>query len=108
MILLPHFTAALLARSFFTWLVLRVTAMVGSMAIAQAIGATPISRFARLSPAAVIMLLMVVVGTGWVYMRRRGEDRFLLNLGFGRTNSIATLLAAPIAGELCILLVRIV
>lgn len=78
------------------------------MAIAQVLGATPIARFARLSPAAVIMLLMVVAGIGWVYMRRRGEDRFLLSLGFGRINSITTLLAAPIAGELCILLVQIV
>ena len=103
-ILLPHFTSALLARSFFTWLVLRLVTMGGSMVIAQMHGIAEIASFATLSPAAVLALLVVVTGIGRVYMRRRGEDRFLLSLGFGRLPQISTLLAAPVTGELCILL----
>lgn len=107
MILLPHFTRALVIRSFFTWLVLRMIAVAGTIMVTESLSGGRVSAPILLSPSAILILILSVTASGWIYMRLRNEDRFLLSLGFGPIRQITTLLIVPILAEISILLVLV-
>jgi hypothetical protein len=103
MILLPHFTRAVVLRSVLTWLVLRAAAAGGTVATAGSLGLqTPHALL--LSPRVVILLLTVATAVGWIYAHRYNEDRFLLSLGYTRARLIATMLLPLIVLECGILI----
>lgn len=96
MILLPHFTRSLVARSLLTWLFLRVCAGAASMFVAGELGGSAPGHPLLLSPRAALLLIAAVVVVGLVSVRRRNEDAFLLCLGYGRSRVIGTI-ALPVA-----------
>lgn len=94
-LVLPHFTRSILARSLAAWGLTRVAATAATAAAAgmlQTAAAHPL----RLNPVAALLVIAVVLGVGWVSMRRRNEDTFLLCLGYGRARQMA-MFAGPAA-----------
>ena len=94
LILLPHFTRALVQRSLLLWGVLRLWAAAGAAA-AQSALQVPAAHPLLLTPRAAIFLVAISVLGAWVFVRRNNEDRFLLLLGYSRLRLISTM-AIPI------------
>jgi hypothetical protein len=86
------FTASLILRASFLWLVLRTLAVAAS-----AIAPSPRTRSPwMLTIPAAIFLIFLVGGLALLDARRRNEDRFLANLGVSG-GVIALLSMAPAA-----------
>lgn len=103
-LILPHFTRSILARSLLVWAVTRGMATVASAAVAGSVGIEPADPL-RIPLLAVLLVLALVAGAGWVEARRRNEDTFLLCLGYGRARQMATIVGPFAVVELLILLV---
>jgi hypothetical protein len=96
MILLPHFTRSLVARSLVIWLFLRVCERVARAYVEGKLGGPASGHPLLISPRGALLLIAAVVVVGLADARRRNEDAFLLCLGYGRGRLIATI-ALPAA-----------
>lgn len=103
-LILPHFTRSILTRSLLVWVVTRGVATAASAAVAGEVGIEPADPL-RIPLLAVLLVLALVAGAGWVEARRRNEDTFLLCLGYGRARQMATIVGPFAVVELLILLV---
>lgn len=99
MILLPHFTRALLTRSLLAWLFARALITLGSAAARGALQLPAPRHPLFLSPGAALLLVAIVGAAGWVYARRNNEDVFLLGLGYGRARLVGLLAVPPLLLE---------
>lgn len=102
MILLPHFTRALLVRSLLAWLFVRALITLGSAALRGALQLPAPHHPLLLSPGAALLLAATVGAAGWVYARRNNEDVFLLGLGYGRARLLALLALPPLLLEVAL------
>ena len=102
MIVLPHFTRSILARSLVSWAFVRAVATAGSSALAGALRLPPPDHPLQIAPAAMLGVLAVVAVLGWVSAQRRNEDLFLLSLGYGRARLLATAVAPAALAELAL------
>ena len=92
--IVPHLTRSILIRSLLAWGFVRLVVAFGKAAVEQAAGLPPTHPL-ELVPAAALLVVVMVSATGWVYLRRRNEDLFLLCLGFDRA-AVLALLALPV------------
>ena len=98
-ILLPHFTRALLFRSVAAWLLVRLcVAGISVVAAALARRPPPEDPFLR-TPRTALLGLAAGVAAGLVFARSRNEDLFLASLGYGRARLVALLAAPPLLLE---------
>lgn len=105
MVLLPHFTRSLLLRASLIWVVLRAAVELLSRVMAATLH-LPSQPF-LLTPRAALALVAFTTAVGWVEVRRRNEDLFLLCLGYGRLRLLVTLSIPAVLMELGIgILVR--
>lgn len=94
-LILPHFTRSILTRSLAAWAFTRVAATAATAAVSGMLQTAPAHPL-RLNPVAALLVIAVVAGAGWVSMRKRNEDTFLLCLGYGRPRQMA-MFAGPAA-----------
>jgi hypothetical protein len=102
LILLPHFTRALLVRSLLTWTFVRTLTTAGSAALRGTLRLPQPPHSLLLSPTAALAVVAVCAVTGWVYARRANEDVFLLGLGYGRARLVGTLVLPPLLLEVAL------
>lgn len=98
MIILPHFTRALVTRSAATWAFARVVVAAGNAVAAAAVHLPPSPPW-RVTPLAAAAIVALVTAAGWIEARRWNEERFFLVLGLGRLRLLATLAFPAIVGE---------
>ena len=98
-ILLPHFTRALLVRSLLAWLFVRTLITAGSAAPRGALQLPAPPHPLFISPRAALAIVAVCGVVGWVYARRANEDVFLLGLGYGRARLLGLLMLPPLLLE---------
>lgn len=91
MIVLPHFTRSLVARSLVIWVFVRISERVARAYMEEKLGGSAPGHLLLISPRGALLLVATVVMVGMVSVRRRNEDVFLLCLGYGRGRVIATL-----------------
>ena len=94
LVALPHFTRSILVRSLMAWGFVRLVVAFGKAAAEDAAD-LPRTHPLELVPAAALLVVVMITATGWVYLRRRNEDLFLLCLGYDRREVLA-LLALPV------------
>lgn len=94
MILLPHFTRALVTRALLLWAFTRAVVSAASAALAGSLQ-LPQAHPLLLTPGAALALIAVVTAAAWVFTRHRNEEVFLRMLGYGRARLLATL-AVPL------------
>ena len=96
--LLPHFTLSILARSLMAWGFVRLIVALGKAAVENAMELPPTHPL-LLEPVAALLVAVMVSAAGWVYLRRRNEDLFLLCLGYDRGPVLALLVLPLLALE---------
>jgi hypothetical protein len=94
MVLLPHFTRAILGRTLLAWGFVRFIVALGKAAVEEA-AELPRTHPLELVPAAALVVVLVITVAGWAYLRRYNQDLFLLCLGYDRA-AIAAMLVGPL------------
>ena len=98
---LPHFTRAIVLRALMAWGFVRLVAALGKAAVEQALELPPTHPL-ELVPAAALLVIVMISATGWVYVRRRNEDLYLMCLGYDRAAVLALLVLPALALEVAV------
>ena len=94
MVLLPHFTRAILGRTLLAWGFVRLIVALGKAAAEKAAELPPTPPL-ELVPSAAVLVVVTVAAAAWAYLRRYNQDLFLLCLGYDRA-AIAAMLVGPL------------
>ena len=101
MVLLPHFTRAILARTLLAWGFVRFIVALGKAAAEDA-AELPRTPPLELVPSAALVVVLVITVAGWAYLRRYNQDLFLLCLGYERAAILGILLVPVLLLELAV------
>ena len=99
--LLPHFTRSILTRTLMAWGFVRLIVSLGKAAVEDAMELPPTHPL-ELEPVAALLVVVMVSAAGWVYLRRRNEDLYLMCLGYDRAAVLALLVLPVLALELAV------
>ena len=99
--ILPWFTRSIVVRSLLAWGFVRLIVALGKAAAEQA-AELPHTHPLELVPAAALLVIVMISATGWVYLRRRNEDLWLMCLGYDRAGVLALLVLPVLALEVAV------
>ena len=99
--ILPHFTRSIVIRSLLAWGFVRLIVALGKAAVEKAAELPPTHPL-ELFPAAALLVIVMISATGWVYLRRRNEDLYLMCLGYDRAAVLALLVLPVLALEVAV------
>jgi hypothetical protein len=92
--ILPWFTRSIVVRSLLAWGFVRLIVALGKAAVEKQLELAPTHPL-ELVPVAALLVTVMVSAAGWVYLRRRNEDLYLMCLGYDRA-AVLALLALPV------------